>query len=76
MDSMGHMRFKCAKNHNNHNVNYIKNNNGYNVQVVHPQPVLVRLTWAMFSPLCYYCVLWKIVGWLVVGLLLDDCHHL
>ena len=76
IDSMGQMRFKYAKNHNNHDVNYIENNNGYNVQVVYPQPVLVRLTWAMFNPLCHYCLLLKIVYWFVVGLLLDDCRHL
>ena len=76
MDSMGQIRLMYAKNHNSHNINYLENNNGYNVQVVHLKPVLVRLTWAIFCPLCYYCVLQKIVGWFVVGLLLDDCRYL
>ena len=73
IDSMGQMRFKYAKNYNNHDVNYIKNNNGYNVQVVYPQPVLVRLTWAMFN-LCVTIVcfrrlfigLWLRSSWMVV----------
>ena len=68
IDSMGQIRLMYAKNHNSHNINYLENNNGYNVQVVHLKPVLVRLTW-LYSVLCVTIVCFRR---LLVGLWLGS----